>query len=245
MKAEPVTIAEFDGYAEEYEASLAQGLSISGEDQTYFARGRVEWLKQCLDLIEQRPRSLMDFGCGIGFTSAMLSELIGESVVGLDTSRRILDQARRRCASDRCRFISAADYEPAGDMDLVFCSGVFHHIPRHERSTALSYIYRSLRPGGIFAFWENNPWNPGTRYIMSKIPFDRNAVMVSAPTGRRLMMAAGFEIIRMDFLFLFPRMLKWLRWIETSACRIPCGAQFQILGRKPPTHEPMREHAAP
>src|SRR5918995_2936401 len=60
MKAEPITIAEFDGYAEEYEASLAQGLSISGEDQTYFARGRVEWLKRCLDRIEQRPRSLMD-----------------------------------------------------------------------------------------------------------------------------------------------------------------------------------------
>jgi hypothetical protein len=27
-------------------------------------------------------------------------------------------------------------------------------------AAAVDYVYRSLRPGGLFAFWENNPWNP-------------------------------------------------------------------------------------
>jgi hypothetical protein len=32
---------EFDAYAATYDAALAQGISISGEDKNYFARGRI------------------------------------------------------------------------------------------------------------------------------------------------------------------------------------------------------------
>ena len=31
----------FDKYADDYDAALAEGLSVSGEDKDYFARGRV------------------------------------------------------------------------------------------------------------------------------------------------------------------------------------------------------------
>ena len=36
--------AAFDQYAAEYDAALAQGLSVSGEDKEHFARERVSWL---------------------------------------------------------------------------------------------------------------------------------------------------------------------------------------------------------
>ena len=42
------------------------------------------------------------------------------------------------------------------------------------------FVRQGLRPGGVFALWENNPWNPGTRLVMRRIPFDRNAVLLSA-----------------------------------------------------------------
>jgi hypothetical protein len=94
-------------------------------------------------------------------------------------------------------------------------------------------IARSPRPGGLFAFWENNPWNPGTRYVMSRIPFDRDAVTLIPPEARQLLQKAGFEILRTDFLFIFPGVLKWLRWIEPSISHLPFGAQYQVLARKP------------
>lgn len=38
------TNREFDQYAAEYDAALARGLSLPGEDKSYFAEGRIAWL---------------------------------------------------------------------------------------------------------------------------------------------------------------------------------------------------------
>jgi len=45
-------------------------------------------------------------------------------------------------------------------MDLAYCNGVFHHIAPDARPEALAMIRDALKPGGLFAFWENNAWNP-------------------------------------------------------------------------------------
>jgi hypothetical protein len=90
-----------------------------------------------------------------------------------------------------------------------------------------------LQPGGFFAFWENNPWNPGTKIVMSRIPFDRDAITLSYLEARQMLKRAGFQVLRTDFLFIFPRFLRWLRPLETLVARIPFGAQYQILCRKP------------
>jgi hypothetical protein len=84
----------------------------------------------------------------------------------------------------------------------------------------------------VFAFWENNPWNPGTRYIMSRVAFDRGAITLTPPQSRALLRRAGFEVLRTDFLFLFPAMLRALRWIEPLASALPLGGQYLVLGRK-------------
>ncbi|MBW1916076.1 MAG: class I SAM-dependent methyltransferase, partial [Deltaproteobacteria bacterium] len=116
--------------------------------------------------------------------------------------------------------------------DLAFCNGVFHHIPKREREGVIRYIMNSLRPCGMFAMWENNPWNPGTRYVMSKIPFDRDAVPLSGPGARALMRSAGFRILRTDYYFIFPKSMRGLRWMEARLTPLPIGAQYQVLCRK-------------
>jgi SAM-dependent methyltransferase len=176
----------------------------------------------------------MDFGCGIGSAAPYLLELLEASeVVGVDVSARSLAAARRMNRCERARFLSFDEYEPREEIDLVFCNGVFHHIPVEDRSAALSYVYRSLRPSGLFALWENNPLNPGTRLVMSRIPFDKDAVTLTSREARRMLRAAGFEILRTDFLFIFPRLLRGLRVIEPLVSRLPLGAQYQTLCRKP------------
>jgi SAM-dependent methyltransferase len=114
----------------------------------------------------------------------------------------------------------------------VYCNGVFHHIPVYERADAIRYIAKCLRPGGIFGLWENNPWNPGTQYVMHKCEFDHDAVKISPPKAARLLRVEGFEVLRTDFHFFFPRALKMMRPIESLLTKVPFGGQYQILARK-------------
>jgi len=223
----------FDDYAENYDAVLNQGLSATGEAKDYFARRRVQWLSRCLQQLSEQPRFVMDYGCGDGSSTQLLRGLLkAELVVGADTSGQSLDLARRAYSGEHTKFAGLTEYEPSETLDLVYCNGVFHHIQPTERAQAVNYISRSLRPGGFFALWENNPWNPGTRYVMSRIPFDRDAITLSPPEADALLRRGGFQVLRTDFLFLFPNLLKSLRWIEPLLSRMPLGGQYQILCRK-------------
>ena len=224
---------EFDQYAANYESALAAGLSISGESSQYFAHGRIRWLTGCLRELNVSPRSALDFGCGTGSAAPYLAELLNvDSIIGLDVSTKSLAAATQKHGSPRTHFHRLDDYQPCEAIDLAFCNGVFHHVPVGERAAAVRYVYRALRPGGLFAFWENNPLNPGTRYVMSRIPFDRDAVTLRATEARQMLRTGGFEILRTDFLFIFPKMLGWLRWVEPSLAKLPLGAQYQVLCRK-------------
>jgi SAM-dependent methyltransferase len=225
--------AEFDAYAATYDDTLARGISISGEDKNYFARRRIVWLSCLLNRLQEQPRTAMDFGCGTGSAIPfLLNELELESVVGVDASNQSLMIARDIHGAP-ARFVSLAEHRPKGDFDLAFCNGVFHHISPGDRAAAVDTVYSSLRPGGLFAFWENNPWNPGARYVMRRIPFDRSAITLSPPVARRMLCERGFEVLRTDFLFLFPRSLSWLRCLEPCMSSLPFGAQYEILCRKP------------
>jgi hypothetical protein len=57
--------------------------------------------------------------------------------------------------------------------------------------------------------------------------------MLSPPAARRLLAAGGFELLRSDSLFYFPRSLAFLRWTEPYLARLPLGGQYLVLCRKP------------
>lgn len=234
---ESMSNSQFDQFANNYENALQQGLSVSGESSDYFATGRVKWLRKRLEEFQGRSVTtefVMDFGCGTGNSvKFLLSELHAKKVIGIDLSEQSLVQARMRYSLSNTKFATAEDYSPSEEIDLAYCNGVFHHIPVELRATALRYIYRSIKPGGWFSFWENNPWNPGTRIVMRRIPFDRNAITLTIPESKRLLNKAGFEIKRVDTCFYFPKMLRWLRPMEPFLSRLPFGAQYLVLARKP------------
>jgi SAM-dependent methyltransferase len=230
MSASP----QFDKHADTYDVELNQALAVSGEEKHHFAVERVSWLKQCVQRLGEQPSSAIDYGCGVGDTSALLCRIFNlDLVLGLDVSTRSLERARLQHASDHCNFLRFDDYVPHANIDMVYCNGVFHHIPVAERAPSLDYIRRCVRPGGLFALWENNPWNPGTRYVMSQCSFDRDAKMISPPEAARLLRAQGFQVISIHYLFFFPRFLRLFRFLEPHFSRIPLGAQYQILCRKP------------
>jgi SAM-dependent methyltransferase len=225
---------DFDVHDDTYDDDLNRALSASGEDKEFFARGRVEWLAGCLKRLGGSAKSALDYGCGIGDTSVLLRELLGvEWFIGLDVSEKSLARARERHTETDCRFLTFADYSPDESIDLAYCNGVFHHIPVAERDAAVDYIYRSLRPGGLFSLWENNPWNPGTRYVMARCVFDRDAIRLSAREAIHRLRRRGFKLVSLDYRFFFPRFLARLRFLEKELTSVPLGAQYQVICRKP------------
>jgi SAM-dependent methyltransferase len=229
----PHPAVEFDAFAARYEEALHAGLSASGESADYFARGRAQWVTQTLNQLNVRPASVLDFGCGTGSSVPHLLRFPGcERVHGVDVSEASLAVARKTYGAPNITFASTGAPPSPETIDLAFCNGVFHHIAPSERARAVAWVWRSLRPGGLFAFWENNPWNPGTRFVMSRIPFDRDAITLTPFEARALLRAGGFDILRTDFLFIFPAFLRWLRWLERPASALPLGAQYLVLVRK-------------
>ena len=223
----------FDGYAKSYDAALSSALAPSGESREFFAEGRVTWLQRCLSALGASPRRVLDFGCGDGSTTPMLQQVLSaESSIGVDVSPKSLDIARVTHASERIRFELISDVRSDWQMDLVYCNGVFHHIAPDARPEALAMLRDALKPGGLFAFWENNAWNPATRYVMSRCPFDEDAILISPREANAMLRKAGFEVVRTDFRFIFPRALRSLRKLEDFVYRLPLGAQYQVLCRK-------------
>jgi SAM-dependent methyltransferase len=226
--------ARFDAFSHDYDAALNVGLSLSGETPAFFARERVKWLARRLREMGARPRSVVDYGCGKGSATPFFFEHLGvERVTGVDVSEGLLEVARTTHVSGRASFVSRGDYRPTGQEDLVFCNGVFHHVPPADRPAEISALFDSLRPGGWLALWENNPWNPAARLVMSRVAFDADAVTLTPPEARRLVRGGGFQVVRTDFLFIFPRLLRWFRVAEPALTSFPLGAQYQVLCRRP------------
>jgi SAM-dependent methyltransferase len=224
----------FDQYAHNYDDVLNAAISVSGETKEYFARGRMLWLAERLKKHAARAGSVLDYGCGIGTSTPLFFDILGaESVLGVDVSPASISVAARDHRSPGTNFMLVEQHVPDASIELAFSNGVFHHIPGPDRLQAVEHISRSLRPGGLFAFWENNAWNPGARYCMWVNPFDRDAVPISPLAGGRLLRRAGLQVLETTSAFFFPHALSRMRRVEPHLCRLPLGAQYLILARKP------------
>ena len=219
--------------AHQYDDMLNRGIRLSGEDKRFFILGRLRDLRGQLPP-GYLPRRVLDYGCGVGDTAPFIAAAFpGAQVVGVDTSELTLAHAEVIHGSARFSFRLVQTFSETDSFDLCYVNGVFHHIPPAERPAALGMIHEALAPGGYLAFFENNPWNLGMQIAMSRIPFDRDAKMISPVAARRLLREAGFELrVPTRYLFYFPRALAFLRFMEPSLARIALGAQYCVLGVK-------------
>jgi hypothetical protein len=108
-----------------------------------------------------------------------------------------------------------------------------HHIKPEQRAEALQRIFDSLRPARYFALCENNPLNLGTRFIMAKCPFDRDAMPILPSQATKMVKTTGFRIETVLSRFFFPRILAFLRPLEPWLSPTLLGGQYLVLARKP------------
>jgi len=224
---------EFDKFARGYEALIKPYLKIAGASREYFAEARVNWLSSLLREQGFSANRVMDFGCGTGMSLPLLQDTLrADEVIGIDPSKESLEVARELVGARPVRLGTADEIQPEQKVDLAFCNGVFHHIPLAERASAIDYIHRCLRPGGYFALWENNPWNPIQYLCMSFSEIDKNAIPIQPTEARRLVDTGNLRVMRTDYLFFFPGYFGWLRPVERRLIKLPVGAQYQVLSRK-------------
>lgn len=217
--------------AAEYEAMLSQGIGLSGENQEFFISGRIQDMRS---QVPPSPRRILDFGCGTGKSCAKLADVFPEAqIVGADLSEDALRHAKTNFGSNRVMFENINDLAQLERFDLCYINGVFHHILPGERQQTLVMIRALLTPGAHLALFENNPWNPGTRMVMRRIPFDRDAIPLSFLEARSRIKAAGFHVYGTRFLFYMPKALAPLRFIEPLLVNVPLGAQYYVLASVP------------
>ncbi|PLK22347.1 class I SAM-dependent methyltransferase [Porphyrobacter sp. TH134] len=226
--------AEFDAYVDDYDAQHAASVKLSGEDPEFFAAYKAVETARIMERAGIVPRQIMDFGAGRGNCIAHLQrEFPDAALTALDVSARSLTH----CEARAIRPINAVCYDgrtlPFADasFDLVFTACVFHHIPASDHIRLLGEIRRTLTPQGRFVLFEHNPWNPLTRHAVATCPFDKNAVLITAPEMRRRFRAAGFTEVGLRWTMFFPAVLAPLRPLERGLGWLPLGAQYCLVAR--------------
>jgi ubiquinone/menaquinone biosynthesis C-methylase UbiE len=151
---------------------------------------------------DQSIRTILDLGCGTGRFSEALAFHFGADVIGIDPSRKMLEQARSKPHQRPVRYeIGRGESIPLPDssVDLIFMSMIFHHLD--DPALAARECRRVLRAGGT-AFLR-----AGTRERISSYPYvdffpeSRPILAEVLPTNafmREVFEAAGFRTIAFE-----------------------------------------------
>jgi SAM-dependent methyltransferase len=182
----------------------------------------------------ERPRLVVDVGCGTGLSTRAWVDR-AEQVVGVEPNPRMVERARRATTAPNVRYVEAYAAEtglPAGGADLVTVSQAFHWM---EPGAVLEEAARILRPGGVFAAYDYD--------VPPLVEPDVDEAFARFFEGRRaartrLGMEAGaavwpkeghLEQIRASGRFRYARELVCNGWDEADADRI-CGLAESIGG---------------
>ena len=161
-------------------------------------RSRSIGVKEALAAVESLARDsrILDLGCGNGWpiTDALLNA--GYRVVGLDSSRGMLERFRInlpntpvvRADSRACPFVD-------GVFDAAVSWGMLFHLEPGDQSMTFAAVSRVLKPGAPFLFTaaeipEVPPDDPGITGTMNGVTFRYYAVA----DYRTLVGEHGFEL---------------------------------------------------
>lgn len=138
----------------------------------------------CLIDWSNKPKRVLDMGCGSGRWDVLVAPLVGD-LVAADASREALQVARRNVQSANVSFVESSPDTlpfPDGYFDLIFSVGVLHHVP--DTAGAIHSLANKLRSGGtlllyLYYAFDNRPtwfwavWKVTdlVRRFTSRLPF--------------------------------------------------------------------------
>lgn len=222
----------FDSFSKDYVAIHKASLGVVGNRREYFGAHKVAVTAAALPML---PDRILEFGCGVGSNLPHLRACFPNAALfGCDVSAASLEEARS--AVPEAAFFGVAQPEDlcqwTDAFDLVFVANVFHHIPPPEHEAWLRRLVPVLQAQGRLAFFEHNPFNPLTRYMVSRCPFDADAHLLSQGRAARLLHQAGLVVNETRSLYPFPFSPRASRLADRLLHRFPFGFQYFLLASK-------------
>ena len=184
--------------------------------------GAGEWHELKKMLPDFRGKRVLDLGCGFGWHCRYAAENGAQSVLGIDISENMLQEARRRTEDPRVEYrkISLEEYEyPENSFDAVISSLALHYVESFE--DICRKVYRCLKPGGEFVFSAEHPIF--TAYGSQDWYRDEKGNIVHWPVDRY------FEEGKREAVFLGETMVKYHRTLTTYLGGLLKNG-FQITG---------------
>lgn len=220
---------EFDKYAEQYDQTLGETIPAGLNEDGYFAEYKIALMASRRG--NGKTNRILDFGCGAGRSLGYLDRYFpGAEIWGYDVSPVSLEVAARQ--TPRAKLFSSWDAIANIRFDAIIAANVFHHIPVEQRLLSLMQCHQILAENGQLFLFEHNPFNPATRWVFERCPFDANAAMLRLNTALDLVGKAGFSAEQHGYTLFFPRPLAFLRRLEPWLEGLPLGAQYFVQATK-------------
>ncbi len=214
----------FDDYAENYEQLLQEQLAFFSGDRGYFSEYKVALIA---GILERKPTRILDFGCGIGLSLPYLKQYFTHAeIYASDLSEKSMEYAKKK--NENVTLLHDAELD-GQQFDLIFVTGVFHHIPVNDRSGVMKRLAGMRSDKGALAIFEHNPFNPVTRHMVATCPFDEDASLMSLRSMKALIKTADLHVAKSGYCLFFPEALKVLRPVESLLHSLPLGGQYFVM----------------
>lgn len=232
-----IKVDEFDKYSKNYRSVHDNNIKISGANSDYFSEYKVKIISDLENINIPNDIKILDLGCGDGNSLKYFRDYFPNALLyGLDISSASIDEAIKKNILNTIISTYNGVNIPYdfNSFDIVFLSGVIHHVPTNFRENLLAEIYRVLKTTGRLYIFEHNPFNPVTRKIVHECIFDENANLISASNLKSLLVKNGFKYNLIKYTVFFPKhkIFKLFNFIEEKITWIPLGGQYYIKSNK-------------
>lgn len=221
----------FDHYAHQYNKVMRENLGRYGANISYYAEHKAVIIKRKKI---KPPNKILDFGCGVGRNIYFLQKYFPKAEIwGCDVSQESIKISSKAYPIANFFILNNSEIEQKKKtFDLILIAGVLHHIEIEDRSGIFDKIRRLLRKSGELFIFEHNPYNPFTRQVVKKIPWDKGAILLKPKEITKLLLDSRFDILCMKYIFFLPSSLKFLQPIESILSIFPIGAQYFFHAEK-------------
>lgn len=183
---------------------------ILRDESPYYVQKNLKFdLLSYLDKEDIKNKRLLDFGCGSGSSTMILTRMFPQTeIVGIELEEKLLSIAKARAnhygyANLELIISPNADNLPSdiGFFDYIVLSAVYEHLLPYERAKLLPEIWNTLKPGGIL-FINQTPYRyfPIELHTTSGLPFinylpDRMALFYAQHFSKRKLKGNSWETL--------------------------------------------------
>ena len=216
----------FDQYANDYKHYISDSMGKFDKNLSYYHESKISITK---DRAIRNPSNILDFGCGVGTMIPHMRKKFKKSkIFAFDESEDSLKFLKKKYPFVNC----LKKIDGKLKFDLIFLSGVIHHIDKNIRKKILKKIYMSLKLTGRLIIFEHNPYNPLTNIVVKNCEFDKDAQLIKKKDLIKICENGSFKVDDSAYVFFFPSSMKKFNVLEKYLEWFFLGAQYFCIFKK-------------